>query len=479
MRVLRLCTICLFLITSLISCSSNQSSINENLDSKEIVNELSKLREEYSGDNSDLNDANTFANILLKRKEYVYEALVVKAWVTLRKGYINEGVGYKRENIISSYQIMGQAIELQKVRWKGWADLTNLYIKAKDFKRAELALRKFRGFNIDSNNQEFHYQDALLTMDYNNGLKNYKETQITYKQCSKFAMNKYQKRNCLHLLALSYPNNFQQVLKIRKFIIKLDTNSAWDFGNLGLAYLNIKNYDKAIELYEKAISIRKYGIAQDQLAFLYIVKARNLFDDGKKDKAHEFILKYRKMNFYTDYNVELVTKVIEKYLGNNKLILDILIEVEQSNANSGRVKTLIAEYYFKNKSYKKAREYFIEALSPDRINSQSPKFISYVGVQIALISMWRLENKEYDVAIKWLLQSSKKMKENNDYTSTFYFYLGSAYHEKSWIEKDIKLSKLALKNYKKALEFDDIKHDKIHANMRLVKANIRNFSKNM
>ncbi|WP_412473618.1 tetratricopeptide repeat protein [Halobacteriovorax sp. YZS-1-1] len=473
-------TISLFIFLSIfISCSSSQYSINEGLSSQEIVKEMSRLREEYSGDDLDLNTINSYAELLLKRKENTYEALVMKAWVTLRKGYINEGVGFYRKNMILSYKIMSQAIGEQKMRWEGWSDLAHLYIEARDFKRAEAAINKFNTLNINQSDQNFLYKKSILMMNYNNSLGKYKTAQVTYKVCVKNVSNKYQKRKCLHQLALSYPENHKQVLRIRKHILKLHPNSAWDLGNLGGAYFKLKEYDRAIKYYEKAISIRKYGVAQSHLADLYLIKAKGHFENGQRDIAIEYINKFRSLNYYNDSNVEYATVVIRSNLGNNELILDVLEEAEESDDNSGKIKSLIGEYYFKNKDFKEARKYFISAISSERRNTLKSHMITYVGTRIAFISMWKLETKDYDVALKWLLVSSKYLKEDDDFASSLYYYLGSAYHEKSWIEKDIKLSKLALNSYKNALKYDDIEHEKIYKNMRRVRVNIRNFSKNI
>ena len=98
----------------------------------------------------------------------------------------------------------------------------------------------------------------------------------------------------------AYPSNNKLTIANRKKNIEKDTNSAEDYVNSGFIYLENKDYDEALECFQKITELEPNN-PKTFINLGYVYEKMDMFDSAKK--CYEKALKIK------DDNIEAIIKI--------------------------------------------------------------------------------------------------------------------------------------------------------------------------
>jgi tetratricopeptide (TPR) repeat protein/TolB-like protein len=216
---------------------------------------------------------------------------------------------------------------------------------------------------IDSN---FTFAYVMLSYAYAN--------QGLYDQAKKWSLNVYEKKDQMPLqqklmVNWIYAVNFetpQEQIKYIRQLLEIDNQSPRNHFVLGMAYLDLYQYDKAIPEYEKALEIYyKWGIKPSytgnysHLGFLY-----HKIGQYKKEKEL-----YKKAEMYFPDNSDLLGEQAVLSLSEGDIIaanhyIDKYISIcKEQSINEASIMNRIADIYSDANILDKAEEYYRQAFS--------------------------------------------------------------------------------------------------------------------
>lgn len=145
--------------------------------------------------------------------------------------------------------------------------------------------------------------------------------------------------DCLNLKALAYKNlkNYQKSIDIFKKIIKIDPSLDYIYANLGNLYYDLGKHSLAEEIYKKAVEIKPENIkAQNGLGLVY----SNSGNDKKAIDCYKNALKFEPNNSETNFNIATSYRKIEDF--QNAII------------------------HYKNSTHKKSNDFLLECFYLDK-----------------------------------------------------------------------------------------------------------------
>ncbi len=189
------------------------------------------------------------------------------------------------------------------------------------------------------------------------------------------------------------------------------------YGDIGLAYLNKVDYDRAFENLKKADSLSKF--TEDKMAHFYV--SRNwadyytfIDDCHKAIKYNRNALEKAKKYNYTYYEKDLIINLGECHLklGNLSMARPYLEEALKIGKNLGVVELpkkatlLLAELYKKNNDYKKANQYLNEHMifKDSLINQQHINTVNDLELK------YKSEKKDKEIAEQQLALTESQSK---------------------------------------------------------------------
>ena len=129
-----------------------------------------------------------------------------------------------------------------------------------------------------------------LNLAYQNHQKsNFDIAKNLYKKILKENPNHFETLFLLGSLSAAI-KNFEEGKKLLIKASQINPGSAKVYNNLGIIYKKLRDYEKSIGCYEKAIKLdSNYKIARDNLIEIYELYAKELFEKNIHKKALEFI----------------------------------------------------------------------------------------------------------------------------------------------------------------------------------------------
>ncbi len=222
-------------------------------------------------------------------------------------------------------------------------------------------------------------------------------------------------------------------------------------GNIGNCYLNLKEYEKAIENYSEVIkiaeknnNIRVEAIAYGALGNLYLLKK----DNSKALKYYKISEeKFRILNNSTGIALSLMNTAtiysnIKKYKKavRNYKEAEILFRKKNNLLNSAKCKSGMAKVYLKLKEFEKSIEAQKEALKMyKKFDSKVDIFSTYTMLAVNYINL-----KKYRIALNYL-DSALNMKD-----------LENNYFELEYAANQARICYDSLGNYAKAYQYSKL-----------------------
>ncbi len=373
------------------------------------------------------------------------------------------------------------AIKDAKAAIKEWKDLPkaylvlgNSYYKNNEFNNAIKALDTYTEY--DNKDSKAYYTKGLSYEnmdDYDNALRNFLiVTKITPKD------------PIVHLeIANLYKKKKSTVNAVEYYrkTYKLDKNIIDAYLGEGNIYLEIKDYKKAKDVFEKGLKIKadarlKRGLAKAE-GILYFRKARNFFKDNKFGKAEENFLKSIKLlpthydaNYLLGYTyfkqkkfdeaVKFFKKAIEInkekkepylmlasiYRKKKKYIkaIDILNKAKQKWSKDFKIYNLIGIIYGESGSFYNA----VDALKiAVKLNKKSAEAYQNLGVAYFEVENYNMALTNFRKVLKLKPDSKSAAKNLNKTESIILVNMGNKlFDEKKYLK--------AVKNYEKALKIN-------------------------
>lgn len=445
----------------------------------ELVKKGDESRHMYIGEKELLTDVQNTAEELLKRDPNDYEGLLLKSWFVKREGYYNSEFGYNSNNLEQSYQLISRAISLKPNNWKAWKELTFLFIDARKIEEAKESAEKLHKLQVSTKDKTYIHLKTMIDMSIFQLEKKYENVLTLGEKCRTNSTDVYDKKQCFYREGQAYLKlgNLERYVYVNQQIFNMFPENAWTVGNLGGAHFKIKDYPAAINYYEKAIKIRRYGLALAELGSLYAVMARRYLSEEKKSEALSFMDKLLTLGVHDESTGLFASSVAMKNFGDQSLKEKILLDGIKNVPNSGRLKVDLGTLYRNQKKYKEALDVYDQLFFKEGWNNLDLENKVFVANQMAWINLWGLAEKDSSRAIEILENVKDIALQSNGYKAEYFMYLASAFHDKSWLDKSISLSNKSLELYNQALVHNPDKKENIQKNINNVQANIRNFKK--
>ena len=188
------------------------------------------------------------------------------------------------------------------------------------------------GFNITNSN-------TSITINPSNNLK--KEIK------KKYVMSEQEREGLNFLFKLYSQKKYDLLLKNCKNFIKNYPNNIDGLNSLALAYKNISEFKKAIEVFEKIITLNP------NLDYIYQNIANILFDQGNASKALENYKKALSLNTKNFHAMNGIGLILSNS-GDNESAIKYYLDSLELNPNDKGVHFNIATSYRKLRKYNKA-----------------------------------------------------------------------------------------------------------------------------
>jgi tetratricopeptide (TPR) repeat protein len=222
-----------------------------------------------------------------------YESAPTDPWVLigisralLAQGYIKgdraDLSSYEADKVAAALDFANRAVEHGNANDMAHVALARMQIITKNERGAWESLNK--AHSLDP--QAFYpwYYRAVVSLK----MRDYKRGADALREAEKHATMKYQREwvvgRMINVAELT--NNVQEQETYYKRMIELSPTDATRYGNYALFLKTHKRYDEAITFYKKAISIRPYGLAVEQLKQTELLRdaarqQQQLFDADK------------------------------------------------------------------------------------------------------------------------------------------------------------------------------------------------------
>lgn len=335
----------------------------------------------------------------------------------------------QRHNFTRAIELYVKAIELDKDEHDFYIDLAKAYIDISWFNEGLIALKKSINLSITKNHCENLDEKYLLSAWILIKQGENKKALLNLKSISKNSKLYNDAQILAQIVNLKNSNSATVITNLEKYLND-NSNNLILLDTLALAYKELNQTKKAIEIYQKALTLNPNSL-------YYSTELIDLYIDNKNyDEAIKLIEQYREANkdcpstynsltriFYRLKDFEKALCSIEEYLKLDKnnaeshyfkgLILNDLERYEEAKTsiyNAIRINPTIAKYYFQMarsyinlKEYDNALLYSKEAIEIDN-NEINYKKQAY---EIACL----LNNKEQIKIFKRQLDLSEKLKK--------------------------------------------------------------------
>ena len=185
--------------------------------------------------------------------------------LSLIEGY-KVGHWYNEESFLPhtvdrAIEFAKRTIELDSKFTRGYVQLAWFYIIKKDYKNANYYLDK--AYYLDEKNYYFWLYKGTLSFEQ----YKYNEANTFYDKALLYAITSYEK-NVIQSRKRKIAQKLGNVKEEEKLYIahiKSNPNSAYSYGNYGSFLLYSKRYDEAVKYLEKAVNIKPYNLALENL----------------------------------------------------------------------------------------------------------------------------------------------------------------------------------------------------------------------
>ena len=240
---------------------------------EEVYLKVKSLLRNYRGETSTLNEADRLIRELLKTSPNSAHAYVLKALITERKGFVHSKK-YKKGYLEKAHEFIETAINIDPEFYDAYYEGVFLYISVggnlEEAKRLSIRLKELSPESSKTN-------VALSSIAIEDG--NYDEAVRRANIVTSISDDKILLRRAYYSLIKAYKNQKKYDLANSIYIkeIEMYPNDPWlidAYANFLIYY--IKDYDKAIEYGERALSIKNFGMAKMHLGTAYYKKAADL-----------------------------------------------------------------------------------------------------------------------------------------------------------------------------------------------------------
>ena len=468
----------MILLFLLVACSHDPY---KKMSSDKLYRIASNLRERYRGESKILGKVEGVAGELIKRDEKDFRGYLLKSWVIKRKGYINEGTGYRVENIKESFIYLQKALALNPLGLDSYADAASLLVIINNFEKAKLLLDDYK-VKVVARQDPYHlyrYQSEYSYFLYKQG--KYDEALKEAGLCEQLSRTIHQKTSCIYIIANIYSQQkkINEVLANYSRILKYLPEDPWTLSNIAGVYIDFKNFDKAIEYASRALKRKDFGMAWGNLSWAYFFKGNEFLSKGDNAKAFEY---FNKIDM-TKVEIGLLENIAAVYSASSdeERFLKTVGYLLEKAPHSIKGNFFLGDYhYIKKNDFDKASAYYESAynsFSLDINHERLNDIKAWVLLRLSTYYFYRKKNYEQSLSFINKMQPLVSPSSEPALLGQMYYHMGLAYHELGWTRKDLEYSKKALMAYQNALKYSPDLKKSVDPNVRNVIANIHNFSK--
>jgi tetratricopeptide (TPR) repeat protein len=236
------------------------------------------------------------------------------------------------------------------------------------------------------------------------------------------ARNDYLKRRA-YIEAANFFSRRKNYYKWEEYVKKgmsYTPNFAWGYYNAGLTFFKIKNYEKAVEWYEKAVSLMDFSRARYNLSKTYIKMAESHSRLSEIDKAMEkYILS---IDNYPLPEAHIgIAKIYTKRNKFEKAISEYKNALEFSDTNRSKVNFFISSLLLKLNKPKEAINLFEKAIQSEKSSAQQIQYYVYI---LDIISEKLKDQKQFESVYNIASQVVEKGPSDTNEAELFYLSAG-------------------------------------------------------